>query len=342
MPKKAELPQLPATFPQELPRELGKIFSKTRLRELHSWFQTPWEALSPPQQDILKEITRLFVEFARRHNHAIDCSELVRTCDSALEQARQFGLEPFPVMRNQVLAEQHRQEILRKISAWISAGWLTPFGNGSLYVLLLQARRRPPFSADVDEFLQTLKERGVDTEQVVNILCGRTQSSQLAGINPVEQYREWTLIQENASLLGARPHELKRLRAYYASLDRHITRAHALSSTFMQAWQQEYALIQAALETVSNRHSLDLRKPHGPFTVRLHSTEHQNRHLWPRHKFWTPVIVALVEVWKQAHQSEFQAFRDIAALLSKAFPPYPDNPNLVKQRYIRGKKSGPL
>jgi hypothetical protein len=132
---------------------------------------------------------------------------------------------------------------------------------------------------------------------------------------------------------------LQRTRQSLKKLNHLIMSDVLISHAFKTTWRHEYTEIQAALGFLEGETPNQALKPYPPFTRRLGSNSGgDNAYAWSGQSFWTPIIAALIPLWQRAGLKDNQAFKDIAELLSTAFPPYPNKPALVKQRYLRASR----
>lgn len=211
-----------------------------------------------------------------------------------------------------------------RLWAWIEAGEL-PLSVGMAFQVQREQEKcfAPWPPPALLPFLEGLRKLGVDTGRILLILREKAQPNVISVRLMGERY---------AKAFQQRRKAIVALSRSYAGLDRRILKDVALSDALKRAWSREYDDIKR-----------DLRSLKGEAPLAAYLTKEDGYTVGPekdlsRHHFWTPVVVSLVEEWKQVGLMKHQAFKDIAHLLSLTFPPFPDNPDLVKQRYHRARK----
>ncbi len=205
------------------------------------------------------------------------------------------------------------------VKAWIDAGKL-PRPVGMVFQLRREQEKYfaswPP--PKMNPMLSHLRESGVNTERVLRILreeaLPKVISVSLMRIGYARHFQQ-------------RQKSIVALNKSYEGLDRRIRKDPALSDALKRTWSQEYDDIERTLRFLKGEPTQDfyLSREDG-YTVGLEKDA-------SRQHFWTPVVVSLVNEWKEVGLTESFAFRDIAQLLSLAFD-YPDEPALVKRRYL--------
>jgi len=210
-------------------------------------------------------------------------------------------------------------------------GLLEPWGDDLHPDLYLLPNSLDPTDPGLAEVLTELTARGVDTSRLLEILNGHAPPF----INVCATYHLWRLVRTDVEHRNAR---LKKLRPFIQAikrLDQQIKRNSRLSplfsSSFKAAWEKEYEILKVAL-SVATTPSLSQMRLRGGFTVCMDVD-------LSRQGFWTPVVVALIKELLKAGISRRQAFRNVAHLLHRAFPDYPDQPDLVMRRYYHAKRS---
>lgn len=176
-------------------------------------------------------------------------------------------------------------------------------------------------------FLLSLKKKGISPFIVENILKGKVAQN----TDATELYAEWVRLSRNVKPLTIRRRDLLKLKRSYSTLNWRITNDQALLPAFKSQWRLQYKIIQAAIADLelSNHERTNSNSPQLNVGV--------NKNL-SRQSFWTPLVRALVTYWIQVGQTQYQAFKHIAEIFSLAFPPFPNDSDLIKRRYYHARK----
>jgi hypothetical protein len=153
-------------------------------------------------------------------------------------------------------------------------------------------------------------------------------------------YRQYLDFHSQLQKAKTKKKEIRKLLRSYQSLDCRIQLDPSFSSAFQSAWIIEYAATCLALEELRKRASDELEELQGKPP---HCTVGFDKP-FSRQGFWTPIILSLVKEGEDITLTQYQSFKFIANLLSKAFPtlgskkPTFDSA-LVKRRFYHGKKA---
>lgn len=242
-------------------------------------------------------------------------------------------------LKSQTLSRD-QGESTRKIFEWTELlrqkdePLLRPGGDMSAQLRSLQAQRRYRIPENGKAFLAELESKGVRMKGVLAVL----KTNQV-----FELYARWKFAAYNYYEAEAKAGDITTLRrelqTVRGAMDR-MLRSPLVSAHLKEAITKERDTLQRAITTLTENTPEPDLKPDDRFTVNVVDPRNRNKcdNAWPRHRFWTGVILALIPLWEQAHQSEYGAFKDIAHLLSLLFPPFPDNPALIKSRYYRAQR----
>lgn len=213
-------------------------------------------------------------------------------------------------------------EVARVWDAWQGSGRLTTFGAGYAKLAntppedLSPPAPTSPLHAPLKSFLLHLKTRGADADRLMATLLGHEASK----INLFFVYNQWRRWHALVRTTRARRSEVDSLLRVYRRLDWQIMRDPGPSLFLKAAWARERTILRFALGLLCSPAPARQRRP------------------LSRQGFWTPVIVALVNHLTEAGWTRRRAYRDVARLLHLAFPAYPDQPEPVKQRYLRARR----
>ena len=240
-----------------------------------------------------------------------------------------------PLTRSQQII---RAAIVRIKQAWHRAGSLTSekgFTPSWDESPLEQAKRRhrasmdgvitgkPPyrFNQETRELFKEFGKKGIDHVTILQILQGKLPPH----TDFTELYLWWKEGPMMATTVNTQRRTLPKMLKSYRSLKRMIQTDPALTPSLKRHFYVEHWLIQKALRELQE----DLKQIKGEM-VGLDKA-------LSRQRFWTPLSVALVELWKRSGHSSYRAVRDIAKLFSRAFPSFPDDHTLVERRYYQGR-----
>ena len=230
--------------------------------------------------------------------------------------------------------------IKRAKQLWHRAGWLTS-EKGLPHVPeespLEKAKRKHRASMDgvitgtpfyrfnqaTRELLEEFRKKRVDPVTIEQILRGKLAPY----VDFTHLYLALPEDQRKFKKAKTERRSLTKLRRSYQQLDRRIRIDPVLFSRFKRDWKNQYAIIQKALDDMQECMRVIEQAIVGVGVDKALS----------RQGFWTLLILALVEPWAGAGHSNYRAFIDIARLLSLAFPPFPNNPTLIKRRYFHHK-----
>lgn len=205
--------------------------------------------------------------------------------------------------------------------SWQQTGRLTTFGpDYAKRASTLPDDPPPPASTfpldpAFKSFLCDLEIRGASPSRLLAILAGHEPPK----INLFSLYNMWRRWHANVRSMKARRKEVNLVLRVYRR-DQQIMRDPARSLFLKAALARERTILRVALGL------LGVSKP-----------SRQDRPL-SRQAFWTPVIIALIDTLTKAGWTRRRAYRDVARLLHLAFPAYPDQPELIKQRYLRARR----
>ncbi len=221
------------------------------------------------------------------------------------------------------------EEISRIILAWSCEGYLP--GTPALSLRLSQARREPWPPASAEQTLQELEADGIPVPSLLKILRGECSPS----VDVLRRYRLWCILRAAPPLMRQRHESISLLEKHSTSLNHYIRDDIALPADLTARWNAHYTSVRAALCRLKDGEDLrDLLRDEG-FSV---GPDHD----FPRHDFWNQVSPALVEECTGDGRSAKQTFGDVARLLHAVFPlGFPNNPNLVQQRFYRVKRRSP-
>ncbi len=240
-----------------------------------------------------------------------------------------------PLTRSQQII---RAAIVRIKQAWHRAGSLTSekgFTPSWDESPLEQAKRRHRalmdgvitgtpfyrFNPATRELLEEFRKKRVDPVTIEQILRGKLPPH----TDFTEFYLWWKKGHMTAATVNTQRRTLPKMLKSYRSLNRRIQTDPALSPSLKRDFYVEHHLIKKALRELQE----DLKQIKGEM-VELGKA-------LSRQRFWTPLSVALVELWKRSGHSSYRAVRDIAKLFSRAFPSFPDDHTLVERRYYQGR-----
>lgn len=189
-------------------------------------------------------------------------------------------------------------------------------------------------------FLNDFANRNGLNERHVEYIAGILRGKRGPKVDFTKVYHEWATAQEKVLPAKNKRQAINKLRLHYENLDRQIESDPTFLPRFKKVWKAQYTVIQCALDDLKDCTitPMDILKPHAPFTVGL------DKEL-SRQGFWTPLIIALVKIWDNIGLTHYRAYKDIAGLLSAAFPRIdePEKPtfthHLVKRRFLHAPKN---
>jgi hypothetical protein len=197
----------------------------------------------------------------------------------------------------------------------------------------LTLRRRHRGSAAAHNFLNGLVSNGINSQQVLDVLRG----DKAPHVDVFDLHCEWALAAQTYYDNQARRQALTSLNGEYRKIrnfEEPILRSPLVSKVFKDALKSEFETIRSILLSLNSCPTDDDSRPLHPFTVGLFEPRQRRKGSdWSRHSFWNTVISALRSTWHKAGKTDYQAFKDIAQLLALFFPPFPNDPSLIKRRY---------
>jgi hypothetical protein len=220
----------------------------------------------------------------------------------------------------------------QELFAWLKEKQVLGSGPMSQELRRLHLRRRHSGVGKALSFLGGIS--GINSQGVVRILDGSSEPYH----DVFDLHCEWALAAETYHHNKERRKaliEFSRQFRKVSNLERRILESPLFSDSLKNAFKVECQAIKAAVDITTPELDEDNSKPIPPFTVSLFDP--LNRHKssdWSRQGFWTPIISALRTCWHKSGKTNYRAFKDIAHLLAACFPPFPDDANLVKRRYL--------
>jgi hypothetical protein len=223
---------------------------------------------------------------------------------------------------------------------WSWRGTILPIST-SQDLQRLHLRRLHRGSAEGHSLLTKLDADGIDSAIILKILYGKCPPN----IDLFDLHCKWALAAQAYSNNVERQQAIIRLTRQlnrFRNVDTSILESPLFSQPFKNAVKEEFQTIRTTLQSLTFLYPEDESAPLHPFTVRLFDPRKRRKGSedseWSRHRFWSSIILALRAVWKNAGKTDYQAFKDIARLLSLFFSPFPDKPALVRNRFYHASR----
>ena len=216
-----------------------------------------------------------------------------------------------------------------KLLLWITEHGLHRGGSMSQELRRADLRRRHRGDPRARQFLSLLAAKGVDRQKIRAVLEGEEEPY----VDVFDLHCRWVLAADDYWQDQKRQERIIKLSGElvrWRGIFKQIQASPLFLKSFKDTCKEEFSFLESTLNDLRENESF----PKADLSKRLFDPRGQRKgDEWARQRHWSDVLRSLLPLWHNASHTNYQAFNDIAKLFSLYFPPFPNDPNLVKRRY---------